>query len=124
MNRGTQWLAVAFSCWLTWAIYITNTHHGSDALADAVAWIVHILALISLQSFRMEDQFLAELGPKTRMLKMWADVNVLAQVFLLVVTGHWWLGFLRAGSEALVRYKCDLAKDRVIGWGKHLDSFQ
>lgn len=124
MNKGTQWIAVVFSCWLTWAIFITNTHHGSEALTDAVAWIIHALALVSLNSFRMDDEFLAQLGPKTHTLKMGADVNVLAQVFLLFVTGHWWLGFLRGGSEWLVRWKVDQAKDNLFGWGHHLRTNQ
>jgi len=120
MNRGTQWIAVAFSCWLTWAIFISNTHYGSPALADAVAWIIHILALIALNTFRMEDEFLAELGPKTHVIKWVTDINLLAQLFLLLVTGHWWLLTLRAASEPAVRRNVDIANHNVRGCGHYL----
>lgn len=123
MNRGTQWIAVVFSCWLTWAIYVTNTNHASEALTDMVPWIIHVMALISLNTFRMEPEFLSQLAPKTHIIKMWTDVNVLAQVFLLVITGNFWLALLRAGSEALVRYQVDQARD-MLGDKNYLRSFQ
>lgn len=113
MNRMSQWMAVAFSTWFTWLIYITGTHHASQAQVDLVPWIVWILFLVSLNSFRMDDYFLAQLRPKSHWLKAGADINILAQVFLLVVTGHWLLGAVRAASEIIARGNCNSAHQRL-----------
>ncbi len=113
MNKMTQWMAVAFSTWFTWLIYISQTHHGTEAQADMVPWIVWILFAVSLNSFRMDDFFLVQLRPKSHWLKAGADINILAQVFLLVVTGHWLLAAARGVSEVIARGNCNAAHQRL-----------
>lgn len=118
MNRMSQWIAIALSCWFTWLIFITNTHHGSEGQADLVTWIVWLLFLVSLNSFRMEDEFLVQIRPKTHMLKAWADVNILAQVFMLTVTGHWTLAAVRGLAEVIARGNCNAAHRRLLEEGR------
>ncbi len=113
MNRMSQWIAVAISTWFTWLIYISNTLNGTEAQADLVTWICYIFLLVSIISFRIEDELLVQFRPKTHWLKAGADINILAQVVLLIVTGHWWLAFVRGISEFIVRGKCNLAHYRL-----------
>lgn len=112
MNRMSQWLAIAFSTWYTWLIYVSNTPAGTEAQADLVPWITWGLFAISLNSIRMDDEFLVHLPAKTHWIKAGADINIVAQVFLLVVTGHWILALVRGFSETLIRFQVDKAS----GW--------
>lgn len=114
MNKMSQWTAVAFSTWFTWLIYISGTHQGTEAQADMVPWIVWVLFVIALNSLRMTNEFLIQLGPKTHWIKAGADINILAQVLLLVVTGHWFLALVRAASEILIRGKCNYAHSEMV----------
>jgi hypothetical protein len=107
----SQWLAIAFSTWYTWLIYVSNTSAGTEAQADLVPWITWGLFAISLNSLRMDDEFLVHLPPKTHWIKAGADINIVAQVFLLVVTGHWILALVRGFSEALIRFQVDKASE-------------
>lgn len=113
MNRMSQWMAVIFSTWLTWACYMTGTHHASEALVDAIPWIVWFLFLVSLTALRMEDDFLVQIQAKTHILKAAADVNTLVQVFLLVVTGRWILAAVLAAAQLIVRGKVNGAIQRT-----------
>ena len=61
----------------------------------------------------MDDFFLVQIRPKSHWLKAGADINILAQVFLLVVVGHWFLAALRAASEIIVRGNCNSAYERL-----------
>lgn len=121
MNRMSQWLAVAFSTWFTWLCYVTGTHQGTEAQADLVPWIVWIFFLVALNSLRMDNEFLVQLRPKSHLLKAGADINILAQVFFLVVTGHWFLGLLRGASEVIVRGKCNYAHTEIL-WQQGRDA--
>ncbi len=112
MNRMSQWLAIAFSTWYTWLIYISNTLTGTEAQADLVLWITWGLFAISLNSVRMDEEFLVQLKHKSHWIKAGADINILAQVFLLVVTGHWVLAVVRGFAESLIRFQID----RATGW--------
>ena len=114
MNKMSQWTAVAFSTWFTWLIYISGTNQGTEAQADMVPWIVWVLFVIALNSLRMDNEFLIQLGPKTHWIKAGADINILAQVLLLVVTGHWFLALVRAASEILIRGKCNYAHSEMV----------
>lgn len=114
MNKMSQWTAVAFSTWFTWLIYISGTNQGTEAQADMVPWIVWVLFVIALNSLRMDNEFLIQLGPKTHWIKAGADINILAQVLLLVVTGHWFLALVRATSEILIRGKCNYAHSEMV----------
>lgn len=111
MNRMSQWLAIVFSTWYTWLIYTSNTSAGTEAQADLVPWITWGLFAISLNSFRMDDDFLVQLQHKTHWIKAGADINIIAQVFLLVVTGHWLLAFVRGCSETIIRFQIDRASE-------------
>ena len=95
MNRMSQWLAIAFSTWYTWLIYVSNSPAGTESQVDLVPWITWGLFAISLNSVRMDDEFLIQLQHKTHWIKAGADINIIAQVFLLVVTGHWLLALVR-----------------------------
>jgi hypothetical protein len=108
----SQWLAIAFSTWYTWLIYISNTLTGTEAQADLVLWITWGLFAISLNSVRMDEEFLVQLKHKSHWIKAGADINILAQVFLLVVTGHWVLAVVRGFAESLIRFQID----RATGW--------
>lgn len=112
MNRMSQWLAIAFSTWYTWLIYTSNTLTGTEAQADLVLWITWGLFAISLNSVRMDEEFLVQLKHKSHWIKAGADINILAQVFLLVVTGHWVLAVVRGFAETLIRFQID----RATGW--------
>ena len=114
MNKMSQWMAVAFSTWYTWLIYTSNTLAGTEAQVDLVTWITWGLFAISLNSIRMDNVFLVQLGPKTHLIKAGADINILAQVVLLVVTGHWLLALVRAASEILIRGKCNYAHSELV----------
>jgi len=110
----SQWMAVAFSTWFTWLCYVTGTLQATQSQIDLVPWIVWILFLVGLNSLRMSNEFLVQLRPKSHLLKAGADLNILAQIFLLVVTGHWFLGLLRGASEVLVRGKCNYAHAEIF----------
>lgn len=114
MNRMSQWLAIAFSTWYTWLIYVSNTPAGTESQADLVPWITWGLFIIALNSIRMADEFLIQLAPKTHLIKAGADINILAQVFLLTVSGHWLLALVRAASEILIRGKCNYAHSEMV----------
>ncbi len=114
MSKMSQWIAVGFSTWFTWLIYTSNTLAGTEAQADLVTWITWGLFAISLISIRMDNELLVQLGPKTHMIKAGADINILAQVFLLLVTGHWLLALVRAASEILIRGKCNYAHSELV----------
>lgn len=114
MSKMSQWIAVAFSTWFTWLIYTSNTLAGTEAQADLVTWITWGLFAVSLSSMRMADEFLIQLGPKTHLIKAGADINILAQVLLLAVTGHWFLALVRAASEILIRGKCNYAHSEMV----------
>lgn len=114
MNKMSQWMAIAFSTWYTWLIYTSNTLAGTETQVDLVTWITWGLFAISLSSIRMTDEFLVQLGPKTHWIKACADINILAQVFLLLVTGHWLLALVRAASETLIRGKCNYAHSELV----------
>ena len=116
MSKFSQWISVAVSSWYTWLIYISNTPLGSEAQSDLVAWISHLALLVAVSMFWMERDFLAQLKPKGHMIKACGDVNILAQIFLLVVTGHWWLAAVRAAAEIIARKLVDDAVDYFI-WG-------
>jgi len=113
MSKMSQWLAVAFSTWFTWLIYTSGTPFGTEAQNDLVHWIVYGLFLLSFYSFRMDDFTLAQFRPKSHWLKAGADINILAQIFLLVVTDHWLLGLARGLSEVIARGNCNAAFHRV-----------
>jgi len=117
MSKMSQWMAVGFSTWFTWLIYVSNTPAGTEAQADMVPWIVWILFLIALLSLCMDNESLIKLGPKTHWLKAGADINTLAQVFLLTVTGHWLLALVRAFSEIIIRGKCNYAHSEMVWRG-------
>ncbi len=112
MNRMSQWLAIAFSTWYTWLIYTSNTLAGTETQADLVTWITWGLFAISLNSIRMDDEFLIQLQHKSHWIKAGADINILAQVVLLVLTGHWVLAIVRGFAESLIRFHID----RASGW--------
>lgn len=112
MNRMSQWLAIAFSTWYTWLIYTSNTLAGTEAQVDLVAWITWGLFAISLSSLRMEDEFLVQIQHKSHWIKAGADLNIVSQVFLLVVTGHWLLALVRGLAETLIRFQID----KATGW--------
>ena len=114
MSKMSQWIAVAFATWFTWLIYTSNTLAGTEAQADLVIWITWGLFGISLVSLLMENRLIIQFGPKTHLLKAGADINVLAQVFLLVVTGHWFLAWVRATSEILIRGKFNYAHTAMV----------
>lgn len=114
MNRMSQWLAVAFSTWFTWLIYTSNTLAGTEAQVDLVIWITWGLCAISVLSLLIKNEAMVQFGPKTHMLKAGADINILAQIFLLVVTGHWLLAWVRATSEILVRGKYNYAHSSMV----------
>ncbi len=117
MSKMSQWMAVAFSTWFTWLIYVSGTYYGTEAQADMVPWIVWILFLVALNSLRMDNEFLIKLRPKTHWLKAGADINILAQVLLLTVTGHWLLALVRAFSEVIIRGKCNYAHSEMVWRG-------
>lgn len=121
MNRMSQWMAVAFSTWFTWLVYTTGTPYASQGQIDLVPWIVWILFLVALNSLRMSNEFLVQLRPKSHLLKAGADINILAQIFLLVVTGHWFLAALRGTAEVIVRGKCNYAHTEVL-WQQGADA--
>lgn len=112
MNRMSQWIAVAFSTWYTWLIYTANTWYGTESQADLVAWITWGLFILSLISYRLDSDTLVKLQHKSHWIAACANVNVLAQIFLLVVTGHWVLAFVRGISETIVRFEMD----KAAGW--------
>lgn len=114
MNRMSQWLAVAFSTWFTWLIYTSNTLAGTEAQVDLVIWITWGFCAISLFSLLISNEAMVQFGPKTHLLKAGADINILAQIFLLVVTGHWFLAWVRATSEVLVRGKYKYAHSEMV----------
>ena len=121
MSRMSQWLAVALSTWFTWLCYVTGTLQGTEAQADLVPWIVWILFLVALNSLRMDNEFLVQLRPKSHWLKAGADINILAQIFLLVASGHWFLGFLRGIAEVIARGKCNYAHSEIL-WQQGRDT--
>lgn len=121
MSRMSQWMAVAFSTWFTWLCYVTGTLHATQGQIDLVPWIVWILFFVALNSLRMSNEFLVQIRPKSHLLKAGADINILAQVFLLVVSGHWFLGFLRGISEVIVRGKCNYAHTEIL-WQQGRDA--
>ncbi len=112
MNRMSQWIAIAFSTWYTWLIYTAGTLAGTEAQEDLVVWITWGLFGIALYSYRLDDDNLAKLQHKTHWIKACSDVNTIAQVFLLVVTGHWFLGLVRGVSETIIRFQID----KATGW--------
>jgi len=114
MNRMSQWLAVAFSTWFTWLIYTSNTLAGTEAQVDLVVWITWGLCAISVLSLLIKNEAMVQFGPKTHMLKAGADINILAQIVLLIVTGHWFLAWVRATSEVLVRGKYKYAHSEMV----------
>lgn len=109
MNKVSQWVGCILTTWFTWLIYTSNTHYGAEWQSDLVAFIVFVLAALALMSCLIESKLLLKLKPKTLMIKMWADVNILAQVGLLLFTGHWVLSVLRGGAEVVVRANVWLA---------------
>lgn len=117
----SQWLAVAFSTWFTWIIYLSEVPQGTEVHEDLVVWITWFLLLVSLTSFYMDDLFLAQLKPKSHWLKAGADINILAQIFLLVVTGHWQLGAVRALSEIIARGNSNAAHHRISETIRRMD---
>ncbi len=121
MSRMSQWIAVAFSTWFTWLCYITGTLQATQGQVDLVPWIVWILFLVSLNSLRMDNEFLVQIRPKSHLLKAGADINILAQVFLLVVSGHWFLALLRGSAEVIVRGKCNYAHTEIL-WQQGRDA--
>lgn len=114
MSKMSQWTAVAFSTWFTWLIYVSNTPAGTEAQADMVPWIVWILFLVALFSLRMDNEALIKFRPKTHWLKAGADINILAQGFLLLVTGHWLLALVRISAEVIIRGKCNYAHSEMV----------
>jgi uncharacterized YccA/Bax inhibitor family protein len=114
MSKMSQWIAVAFSTWFTWLIYTSNTLATTEAKVDLVIWITWGLCAISLYSLTIVNEIMAQFGPKTHWIKAGADINILAQVFLLVVTGHWFLALVRASSEMLIRGKYNYAHWEMV----------
>lgn len=112
MNGMSQWLTIVFSTWFTWLIYTSNTLAGTEAQVDLVTWITWGLFIISLYSYRMDDDLLAKLQHKSHWIKAGSDCNVVSQVFLLVVTGHWGLALVRGISETIIRFQID----KAVGW--------
>ena len=117
MSRMSQWMAVGFSTWFTWLIYRSNTLAGTEAQADMVPWIVWILFLAALFSLGMANEALIKLRPKTPWLKVGADINILAQGFLLLVTGHWLLALVRVSAEVIIRGKVNYAHSEMVWRG-------
>jgi len=122
MSKFSQWIAVAFSSWYTWLIYAANTPAGTEAQADLVSWIAHLFLLVALSMFSLKDSFLVHLSPKNHVLKAGGDINILLQVFLLVVTNHWWLAFVRAAAEILAKYLVSEARknEMIVNCGATL----
>ncbi len=121
MSKMAQWIAVVFSTWFTWLCYVTGTLKGTEAQADLVPWIVWILFLVALSSLRMDNETLVQFRPKSHWLKAGADINILAQIFLLVASGHWFLGFLRGIAEVIARGKCNYAHSEIL-WQQGRDT--
>ena len=103
MNKVSQWVGCIFTTWFTWLVYTANTYYGAEWQADLVTFIIFAMAALALMSCLIESKLIVKLKPETFVIKMWTDVNIIAQTGLLLATGHWMLAFLRAGSELLVR---------------------
>jgi hypothetical protein len=93
-------------------VHLVDLHCETESQADLVAWITWGLFILSLISYRLDSDTLVKLQHKSHWIAACANVNVLAQIFLLVVTGHWVLAFVRGISETIVRFEMD----KAAGW--------
>lgn len=110
-------LALIITTTYTWLIYVTGTPSGTEAQADFVRYYTVFVLALALFMLGVSDETIIKVGRRHHMVRAIRDVNLIVQIVLLMVTGHFWLTAMRALS-VFIPY----ARRQSIIYGKTTDT--
>lgn len=93
-------------------IYISNTPTGTPAQADFVSFFTWIMLGMALIICSFDDKTILRVAGRYHMVRSVFVTNMLVQIVLLAITGHFVLFMVRLLAESCVHVRKRVALDR------------